>query len=73
MSARRRQRLRSLALNPDGSPYEVVAGRECASDGWEVDPQVWAQHACDGAGDLTPEQWAEVVPEQDYVSVCPAG
>ena len=32
------------------------------------------QHACDVAGgDLTPEQWEEVVPEQDYVSVCPSG
>jgi len=24
-------------------------------------------------GDLTPEQWAEIVPEQDYISVCPSG
>ena len=40
---------------------------------WEVDPEVWAQHACDIAGELTPAQWEEVVPEQDYVSVCPAG
>ena len=24
-------------------------------------------------GGLTPEQWAELVPEQDYISVCPSG
>jgi hypothetical protein len=31
------------------------------------------QHACAVAGGLTPEQWAELVPEQDYISVCPSG
>jgi WD40 repeat protein len=41
---------------------------------WEVDPDVWRQHACALAGGgLTPEEWEEVVPEQDYISVCPSG
>ena len=41
---------------------------------WEVDPELWLQRACAVAGGgLTPEQWEEVVPEQDYVSVCPSG
>jgi hypothetical protein len=41
---------------------------------WEVEPAAWMQHACAVAGGgLTPEQWGEIVPEQDYVSVCPAG
>ena len=41
---------------------------------WEVDPELWLQRACDVAGGgLTPEQWEEAVPEQDYVSACPSG
>jgi WD40 repeat protein/DNA-binding SARP family transcriptional activator len=40
---------------------------------WELDPEAWVQKACAVAGDLTPEVWEEVVPEQDYVSVCPSG
>ena len=41
---------------------------------WEVDPEAWVKHACTVAdGGLTPEQWEEVVPEQDYVSACPSG
>jgi hypothetical protein len=41
---------------------------------WEVDPDLWLQRACSVAGGgLTPERWAELVPEQDYVSACPSG
>jgi WD40 repeat protein len=41
---------------------------------WEVDPEVWLQQVCALAGGgLTPEQWAELVPEHDYVSACPPG
>ena len=41
---------------------------------WEVDPDVWRQHACTVAGGgLTSEEWEEVVPEQDYIEVCPSG
>jgi phosphoribosylanthranilate isomerase len=40
---------------------------------WEVDPDAWRRHACLVAGGLTPEQWSEAVPEQDYVSACPSG
>ena len=60
-------------FTPDGARLFAIsdAGRAIR---WEVDPEAWVQHACAVAGgDLTPEQWAEVVPEQDYISVCPSG
>jgi WD40 repeat protein/DNA-binding SARP family transcriptional activator len=38
---------------------------------WEVDPAAWRSRACTiTGGGLTPEQWEETVPEQDYISVC---
>ncbi|MCE3246297.1 MAG: transcriptional activator domain [Geminicoccaceae bacterium] len=41
---------------------------------WEVDPELWLQRACAVAGGgLSPEQWEEVVPEQDYRPACPSG
>jgi WD40 repeat protein len=58
---------------PDGARLFALsdAGRAIR---WEVDPELWLQQACALAGGgLTPEQWAELVPEQDYVSVCPPG
>ena len=60
-------------FTPDGARLFAVsdAGRAIR---WEVDPELWLQQACALAGGgLTPEQWAELVPEQDYVSVCPSG
>ena len=37
----------------------------------DTDPEAWRRHACTVAGGgLTPEQWDEIVPEQDYVSAC---
>jgi len=42
--------------------------------GWEVDPAAWRQRACAiTGGGLTPQQWQEIVPEQDYIEVCPSG
>ena len=58
---------------PDGDRLFALsdAGRAIR---WEVDPEVWLQQACALAGGgLTPEQWAEFVPDQDYISVCPSG
>jgi WD40 repeat protein/DNA-binding SARP family transcriptional activator/energy-coupling factor transporter ATP-binding protein EcfA2 len=41
---------------------------------WEVDPALWARRACATAGGgLTPEQWDQVVPDQDYIETCPSG
>ena len=41
---------------------------------WEVDPDLWLQRACLLAGGgLTPERWAELIPEQDYRPVCSSG
>jgi WD40 repeat protein len=60
-------------FTPDGARLFAVSetGRAIR---WEVDPDLWLQRACTLAGGgLTPEQWAELVPEQDYVSACPSG
>jgi WD40 repeat protein len=62
----------SAALSPDGSRLFAVStrGRGISLD---TAPEAWKRHACTVAGGLTPEQWKEIVPEQDYVSVCPSG
>jgi WD40 repeat protein len=63
----------TVRFTPDGNRLFAVsdAGRAIR---WEVDPELWLQRACALAGGgLTREQWAELVPEQDYVSVCPPG
>ena len=60
-------------FTPDGDRLFAVSDAGNAIR-FEVDLEAWVQHACAVAGGgLTPEQWEEVVPEQDYVSVCPAG
>jgi WD40 repeat protein len=70
-----------------GSPRELYTTARFTPDGnrlftvhedgrafrWEVDPAAWRQHACAVVGrGLTPEQWEKIVPEQDYISVCPS-
>ncbi len=60
-------------FTPDGRRLFVLTDYGNAFR-WEVDPATWVRHACAVAGgDLTPEQWAEVVPGQDHMSVCPSG
>ena len=60
-------------FTPDGRHLFAVFDNGRAMR-WEVDPERWLQHACAVAGGgLTPEQWDQVVPEQDYVSICPTG
>jgi WD40 repeat protein/DNA-binding SARP family transcriptional activator len=58
-------------FTPDGA--RLFAGSNVGRTiRWEADPAVWMQHACAVAGGgLTPEQWEEIVPEQDYRDVCP--
>jgi WD40 repeat protein/DNA-binding SARP family transcriptional activator len=52
-----------FAVNEDGRAFR-----------WEVDPDAWRSRACAiTGGGLTAEQWEEIVPEQDYVDVCPSG
>jgi DNA-binding SARP family transcriptional activator/WD40 repeat protein len=54
---------RLFAVHEDGSAFR-----------WEVDPAAWRRHACVVAGGgLSPEQWEQVVPEQDFVATCPSG
>jgi WD40 repeat protein/DNA-binding SARP family transcriptional activator len=39
---------------------------------WEADPAAWIRQACVIAGGgLTPGEWEEIVPEQEYREVCP--
>jgi WD40 repeat protein len=60
-------------FSPDGGRLFVVSNVGSAIR-WEVDPAAWLGHSCAVAGGgLTPEQWDEIVPEQDYVSACPSG
>ncbi len=60
-------------FTPDGTRLFAVYDNGTAMR-WEVDPAAWRRQACIVAGGgLTPEEWAEVVPEQDYVEVCPSG
>ncbi len=62
----------SVAFSPNDSRLFAVSTR---GPGISLDtaPEAWRVHACTVAGGLTPEQWEEVVPEQEYVSVCPSG
>jgi hypothetical protein len=58
-------------FTPDGRRLFVVYENGPAFR-WEVDAAVWRTHACAVAGGgLTPEEWEEVVPEQDYIDTCP--
>jgi WD40 repeat protein len=59
-------------FTPDGDRLFAVSDSGEAIR-WEVDPEVWVKHACTVAGDLMPEQWDELVPQQEYVSVCHSG
>jgi WD40 repeat protein len=68
-------------FTPDGAHLFVLydtaesgASNPWRGISWEVDPELWLQRACSVAGGgLRPEQWAELVPEQDYTSACPSG
>ena len=60
-------------FTPDGRRLFILTDYGIAFR-WEMDPDAWQRHACAvGNGGLTPEQWTEVVPEQDYISACPSG
>jgi WD40 repeat protein/DNA-binding SARP family transcriptional activator len=60
-------------FTPDGA-HLFVLSEDGRAIRWEVDPELWLQRACKIAGGgLTSEQWAELVPDQDYVSACRAG
>jgi WD40 repeat protein len=63
----------SARFSPDGEDLFALYedGRALR---WEVDPAAWMSRACAIAGGgLTPEQWEEIVPDQDYIEVCPSG
>ncbi len=60
-------------FTPDGSRlFTLYENGEAFR--WEGDPAAWRSRACAiTGGGLTPEQWEEIVPDQDYVSACPSG
>jgi WD40 repeat protein/DNA-binding SARP family transcriptional activator len=59
-------------FTPDGKHLYAVHENGRAFR-WEVAPAAWRSRACAiTGGGPTPEQWEEIVPEQDYVSVCPS-
>ena len=63
----------SAALSPDGSRLFAVSTRGPGLS-FDTAPEAWKRQACAVmGGGLTPEQWEEVVPEQEYISVCPPG
>jgi WD40 repeat protein/DNA-binding SARP family transcriptional activator len=63
----------SAALSPDGSRLFAVSTRGPGLS-FDTAPEAWKRQACIvTGGGLTPEQWEGIVPEQEYVSVCPSG
>ena len=62
----------SAAFSPDGSRLFAVSTRGPGIS-FDTAPDAWSRHACAVTGGLTPEQWEGIVPEQDYISVCPSG
>ncbi len=63
----------SVALSPVGSRLFAVSTRGNGIS-FDTAPEAWRRHACTIAGGgLTPDQWEEIVPEQEYVSACPSG
>ncbi|HXV52837.1 MAG TPA: WD40 repeat domain-containing protein [Solirubrobacterales bacterium] len=63
----------SAAFSPNSSHLFAVSTRGPGIR-FDTDPLAWSGHACTvTAGGLTPEQWEEIVPEQDHVSACPSG
>jgi WD40 repeat protein len=61
----------SAALGADGSRLFAVSTRGPGIS-FDTAPEAWRRHACEvTGGSLTPEQWEQIVPEQDYVSICP--
>ena len=58
-------------FTPDGKHLYAVHENGRAFR-WEVAPAAWRSRACAiTGGGLTPDQWEEIVPEQDYRQVCP--
>jgi WD40 repeat protein/DNA-binding SARP family transcriptional activator len=63
----------AAALSPVDSRLFAVSTRGPGVS-FDTAPEAWRRHACTiTGGGLTPEQWEEIVPEQDYIEVCPAG
>ncbi len=63
----------SAAFSPNSAHLFAVSTRGPGFR-FDTDPRAWRGHACTVAGGgLTSEQWEEIVPEQDFVSVCPSG
>jgi WD40 repeat protein len=54
--------------------WDVAGNRRLGRQFRTGDPAGWRRRACAvTGGGLTPEEWAKVVPEQEYVAACPSG
>jgi WD40 repeat protein len=63
----------AAAFSPTDSHLFAVSTRGSGIS-LDASPGSWSRHACAVAGrGLSPEEWDEVVPERDYISVCPSG
>ena len=61
----------AAAFSPTG-PHLFAVPPSGPGIRFDTDPRAWIAHACMvGDGGLTREQWQELVPEQEYVEVCP--
>jgi WD40 repeat protein/class 3 adenylate cyclase len=60
----------SARLTPDGRRLFTLHDTGEAQR-WEISPEAWSEHACLVAGrGLSRAEWEELVPDQDYRSVC---
>jgi WD40 repeat protein/tRNA A-37 threonylcarbamoyl transferase component Bud32 len=59
-----------LDLSPDGSRLLMTLGNGQGAV-WDIDPQSWAQRACDLANrTLTREEWERFLPDRPYEPAC---
>jgi WD40 repeat protein len=60
----------SSRFTPDGQGLFVLHELGSAQR-WEMSPDAWSKHACRVAGrELTRAEWEQLVPDQDYRTVC---
>jgi WD40 repeat protein len=52
-------------------PALLTVGGDGALVRWELDPEIWAEHACEAAGrNLTRDEWDQYVSDEPYRKTC---